>query len=306
MRPSSSTTCTANVGGSSAVMTGNGSASMRDRRGDATGDQHGQPAGPAGRTSSRTPSGRGRPAPRSRRRDGRGPLPAPRRWSAGSGPSAPGGSSTGGWCRQTRARSPGARAASSRRPARPACPGRSTRGRSARPAARGPWSPASGSALAATRWASLTGRSAGSPAHRGVPLAHVVVARCRSASAPGPGHSPQHGRGLGVLVGGAVVGEVAGDQQRRRRAGRGSREVGEHATRPVGRRPAAAEVGVAEVGDDQHPAIVAYVGSRAKCPAGRNAEAPRVPDRARLPLLPSGPGGVQQDAATRGVARESR
>src|SRR5687767_13769529 len=33
-----------------------------------------------------------------------------------------------------------------------------------------------------------------------------------------------------------------------------------------------------------------------------NAEAPHVPDRAHLPLLPSGPGGVQRDAATRGVA----
>ena len=35
-------------------------------------------------------------------------------------------------------------------------------------------------------------------------------------------------------------------------------------------------------------------------------KAPRVPDRARLPLLPSGPGGVGQDAATRGVGRKSR
>ena len=35
-------------------------------------------------------------------------------------------------------------------------------------------------------------------------------------------------------------------------------------------------------------------------------KAPRAPDRAHLPLLPLGPGGVGRDAATRGVAEESR
>ena len=44
-------------------------------------------------------------------------------------------------------------------------------------------------------------------------------------------------------------------------------------------------------------------GSRSPSPAqasGRE-EAPHAPDRARLPLLPSGPGGVRQDAAAWGV-----
>ncbi|CAM3641166.1 hypothetical protein NOMA109596_04870 [Nocardioides marinus] len=35
-------------------------------------------------------------------------------------------------------------------------------------------------------------------------------------------------------------------------------------------------------------------------------KAPRAPDRAHLPLLPLGPGGVGRDAATRGVVQESR
>jgi hypothetical protein len=36
-------------------------------------------------------------------------------------------------------------------------------------------------------------------------------------------------------------------------------------------------------------------------PIRDDEETPRAPDRARLPLLPSGPGGVGQDAATRGA-----
>ena len=235
-------------------MSGNGSASMRDRRRDAAGDQHGQrsPHGVVRR-------GAGGVGVAGEHRDHVVVAVEDRRQLLGVGEpdrvhesrcrSRPaGGAGRPGPAR----RAPGRRAA---RRARRACPAVSSPGRSAPPRRPGSSSRASRTCTPADA-VHLVDRAVGrrARARRRTPRAGRGCPAGR-ASAPARPSAPQHRGGLVVLLGGAVVGDVAGHQDDVDGRVEGGHVV-EHAARPVGRRPAAAEVGVAEVGDDEHRAIV--------------------------------------------------